>query len=141
MTTNTLTLLLRLAGLLHLGLVCAGLMMPGIVGLRTHVATLPCFIRRLFWVYYSFIGLCLIGFGTLTFFMAGSLAAGSALARAVCIFLAAFWTQRFIAGTFIFDLSPYLTNRWRRVGYHALNLVFIYLPIVYVIAAWKGATR
>jgi hypothetical protein len=32
-------------------------------------------------------------------------------------------------------MRPYLTNRYRRLGYHALNLVFAYLPIVYALAA------
>ena len=54
-----LTALLQLAGLLHLGLTLAGATMPRVVGLRAHVATLPEFVRRLFWVYYGFIGLCL----------------------------------------------------------------------------------
>jgi hypothetical protein len=138
MNTAILTVLLKLAGLLHLGLMCAGLMMPRVVNMRAHLATLPEFIRRLFWVYYAFIGLCLMGFGCLTFIFAGELASGSALVRALCLFFASFWTLRLIAATFIFDLSPYLTNLYRRVGYHALNLAFAYLPVVYLLAAWKG---
>jgi len=139
MNTNTLTLLLKIAGILHLGLLCAGLTMPSVVGLRAHLATLPTFVRRLFWVYYSFIGLCLVSFGLLTFTLAGTLAEGSTLARALCLFLAAFWTLRLIAATFVFDLRPYLTNIYRRTGYHTINLVFVYLPVVYLLAAWKGA--
>ena len=139
MNTNTLTLLLQVAGLLHLGLLCAGLLMPKVVGLREHLATLPSFIRQLFWVYYSFIGLCLVSFGLLTFALAGTLAEGSTLARAFCLFLAAFWTLRLIAATFVFDLGPYLTNVPRRIGYHAINLVFVYLPVIYLLAAWRGA--
>src|SRR6266404_5347143 len=138
MNANTLTLLLQLAGILHLGLLCAGLMMPGVVGLRTHLATLPSFIRRLFWVYYAFIGLCLVSFGCLTFTLASRLADGTVLARALCVFFAAFWTLRLIAATFVFDLSPYLTSIYRRLGYHATNIVFVYLPVVYLLAAWKG---
>lgn len=138
MKTNTLILLLQFAGVLHLGLLYAGLMMPGIVHLRAHLAELPAFIRRLFWVYYSFIGLCLVSFGCLTLALAGTLAEGSVLARALCVFLAAFWTLRLIAATFVFDMRPYLTNVYRRVGYHVINIVFIYLPVVYVLAAWKG---
>ena len=138
MKTNTLILLLQLAGIMHLGLMCAGLMMPGVVNLRAHLGVLPAFIRRLFWVYYSFIGLCLVSFGCLTLTLAGTLAAGSVLARALCVFLAVFWTLRLIAATFVFDLRPYLTSVYRRVGYHVINIVFIYLPVVYVLAAWKG---
>jgi len=138
MNTGTLTFLLRLAGVLHLGLLCAGLLMPGVVNLRAHLAGLPAFIRRLFWVYYAFIGFCLASFGSLTFVLAGPLASGGVLARALCLFLAAFWTLRLIAAAFIFDLRPYLTNVYRRVGYHSINLGFIYLPVVYLLAAWKG---
>src|SRR5262249_53993182 len=138
MKTSTLTLLLHFAGVLHLGLLCAGLMMPRVVGLRTHLATLPAFIRRLFWVYYSFIGFCLACFGWLTFAMAGTLASGGALATALCLFFAVFWIIRLIAASFIFDLSPYLTSVPRQIGYHLTNLVFIYLPVIYLLAAWKG---
>jgi hypothetical protein len=140
MKMSTMTLLLQIAAILHLGLLSAGFMMPRVVNLRAHLALLPIFIRRLFWVYYSFIGLCLVSFGSLTFTLAGTLAGGSILARALCVFFAAFWTLRLIAATFVFDLSPYLTNAHRRLGYRAINVVFIYLPIVYLIAAWKGGT-
>ena len=138
MKTTTLTLLLQIAGVLHLGLMCAGLLMPRVVNMRTHLATLPPFIRQLFWVYYSFIALCLVSFALITFTFAGTLAEGSNLARALCAFFAVFWTVRLIAGTFVFDMRPYLTNSYRRLGYHAINIVFAYLPIVYALAAWKG---
>src|ERR1700704_892266 len=116
-----LTLLLQIAGVLHLGLMCAGLLMPGVVGMRRHLAVLPPFIRQLFWVYYSFIALCLVGFSIITVAFAGTLAAGGPLARALCVFLALFWTLRWIAGTFVFDMRPYLISRSRRLGYHAIH--------------------
>jgi hypothetical protein len=130
-----LTVMLQVAGVLHLGLMCAGLLMPQVVGIRSHLATMPPFIRQLFWVYYSFIALCLVGFSIITIAFADTLAAGSGLARALCAFFAVFWTVRLIAATFVFDMRPYLTNGYRRFGYHALNIVFAYLPIVYTLAA------
>ena len=114
--------------------------MPRAVNLRAHLAALPPFIRRLFWVYYSFIALCLVSFGLITVTLADTLAAGGNLARAICAFLAVFWTIRLIAATFVFDVRPYLTSNLWRLGYHATNIVFIYLPVVYALAAWKGAT-
>jgi hypothetical protein len=132
------TLVLKLTALTYLGLLAAGLLMPDVVGLRQHLAALPKFIRQLFWVYYVFIGLSLICFGLGTFLLADQLAAGTPLARAVCGFLALFWTVRFVAGTFVFDLRPYLTNRWRRLGLAGANLVFTGLPIVYGWVALKG---
>jgi hypothetical protein len=131
-------LILKLTALTYLGLLAAGLLMPGVVRLRQHIGTLPKFIRQLFWVYYAFVGLSLVCFGLGTFFLADQLAAGTPLARAVCGFLALFWSVRFVAGTFVFDLRPYLTNRWRRAGLAAANIVFTCLPIVYGWVALKG---
>ena len=140
--TVDLAMLLKVGGVLHLGLMAAGLMMPQAVGLRTHLTTLPEFIRRLFWVYYGFIALCLVSFSVISFAFADTLAAGSSLARAVCAFLAVFWTLRLLVATFVFDLRPYLTSTSRRIGYHATNIVFAYLPVVYGLAAsrpsWIG---
>ena len=124
-------LILKLAAATHLGLIAAGLMMPKVTGLREHLRPLPPFIRQLFWVYYSFIGLCLISFGLGTFLLASDLSAGTPLARAVCGFLALFWVVRSAAASLIFDLRPYLTNRWRKAGLAAANTVFAALPIVY----------
>jgi hypothetical protein len=135
---NLLILLLQFAGLMHLGLICAGALMPRAVNLKNNLAALPPFIRRLFWVYYTFIALCLASFGLMTFTLAGTLAAGGTLARALCVFLALFWTIRLVAATFVFDVRPYLTNNLWRLGYHATNIVFVYLPLVYAWVAWKG---
>jgi len=130
-----LTLLLQVAGMLHIGLMCAGLLMPQVVGMRRHLGVLPPFLRQLFWVYYAFIALCLVSFSVITIVFAETLAAGGNLARALCAFFALFWTLRLIAGTFVFDVRPYLTTTSRRLGYHAINLAFAYLPIIYALAA------
>ena len=135
--TIDLPFLLRIAGVLHLGLMCAGLLMPRVVDMRVHLSRLPSFLRQLFWVYYAFIGLCLAGFSAMTIGFADTLAGGGGLARALCGFLAVFWTARLIAATFVFDLGPYLTTGYRRAGYHAINAVFAYLPVVYAVAALR----
>ena len=130
-----LSLLLQIAGVMHLGLMAAGLLMPRVVHLHGHLVAMPPFIRQLFWVYYSFIALCLVGFSVMTIVFADTLAAGGPLARALCAFLAVFWTLRLVVATFVFDLRPYLTSDFRRLGYHATNVAFAYLPVVYVLAA------
>ena len=141
MNTSTLTLMLKIAALLHLPLIWAGASMPKAVNLSAHLAILPQFIRRLFLVYFGFIGLMLVGFGSLTFLFADTLAAGKGLALGFCILLTLFWTVRLVAAGFIFDVRPYLTNRFYRVGYHAINLIFIYLLGVYVLAVWHAWNR
>jgi hypothetical protein len=138
MKQSTLTPLIQLAGLAHIGLICAGAAMPRVVNLREHVRVLPDFIRQLFWVYYAFIGLCLVSFGSLSIALALHLSSGSPLARGVCLFLTAFWILRLFVATFVFDVRPYLKGPALRLGYFAANLVFIVLPVVYLLAAWKG---
>jgi hypothetical protein len=138
MNTTTLTHLLQFAGILHLGLLCAGASMPRAVNLRQHIATLPTFIRRLFLVYFIFIGLMLVGFGVLTFLFAGAMAAGEPLGRALCVLMLVFWTIRLGVAAFVFDVEPYLTNWFYRLGYQATNLIFVYLVVVYGLTSWKG---
>ena len=133
-----LAFLLQIAGLLYVGLVWAGATMPRTVGLGDALKALPPFIRRLFWVYYTFIGLLLVGFGALTFLFAAEIAAGEPVARALCILMAVFWAVRLGAAVFVFDVRPYLINRWYRIGYQLTTAVFLYLLIVYVVAAWGG---
>jgi hypothetical protein len=130
--------LLQIAGVLHLGLLCAGASMPRAVGLRNHLATLPPFIRRLFLVYFVFIGLMLVGFGSLTFLFAGAMAAGEPVARALCVLMLVFWLIRLFAAAFVFDVRPYLTGWFYRLGYQATNLVFVYLVAIYAVTVWRG---
>jgi len=73
----TLTILLKLAAVCHLGLIAAGALMPAVVDLWRHVRGLPPFVRQLFKVYYVFIGFILVSFGLLTWFCAEELAGGT----------------------------------------------------------------
>jgi len=141
MKTETLTRLLQFAGVLHLGLIAAGLLMPRAVDLKRHLATLPPFPRQLFWTYYGFIALCLLGFGGLTVILAPQLAQGGSVSASLCLFLAIFWTFRLVAATFILDVTPYLKSRWHHIGYQCTNIVFIFLPLIYLLAAWKGFSK
>jgi hypothetical protein len=131
MTTEI--LLLKLASLTYLGLIAAGLLMPKVTGLWADTKKLSPFAQGLFRTYYAFIGLCLVSFGAGSWIFAAELASGSTLARAVCGFLALFWTVRLAAAIWILDVSPYLTDTWRKVGYQLTNIVFSSLPILY---AW-----
>ena len=130
--------LLKFAALCHLGLLAAGSAMPRAVHLREHLSALPEFIRKLFWVYYTFIGFVLVSFGALTWILAGPIAAGAWPARAVTIVMAVFWTLRLGIGAFVLDERPYLTNWFYRLGFYALNVVFMYLAFVYAAAAIFG---
>ena len=138
MSTSTLTLLLQIAGFLHLGLVWAGATMPRAVNLREHLQSLPPFIRRLFLVYFAFIGLVLVGFGALTFFFANEMAACEPVARGLCSLMLMFWIVRLCVALFVFDVRPYLRTSLYRAGYYATNFVFLYLVVVYALAVIRG---
>ena len=131
-------LILKLAALPHLGLIAAGLLMPRATGLWADAKKLSPFARGLFRTYYAFIGLCLVGFGAGSWFLARELANGTPLARAACGFLAVFWLIRLVAALWVLDVRPYLTNAWWRTGYCTTNLVFSALPFVY---AWVALRR
>ncbi len=131
-----LELLLTFAGILQLCLLTAGAAMSRVTDMRGQLARLSPFLRQLFWVYLGFVGLVLAGFGVLTLLNAEDLAAGTTLARTLCIFIALFWLARLAVQFFVFDVRPYLTSRWLTVGYHATTGVFIYLAVVYAWAAW-----
>ena len=130
--------LLKLAAVLHLGLIAAGLTMPRAVKLKEHLASLPAFIRRLFWVYYTFIGFVLVSFGALTWALAGPMAAGELPARALTFVMAAFWILRLGVGAFILNERPYLTNWFYRLGFYALNAIFVYLAVIYTCTTFFG---
>jgi hypothetical protein len=132
-----LELALKFAALTHLGLIAAGALMPRATGLWSECAKLSPFARTLFRVYYAFIGLCLFSFGLGSWVFADELASGAPFARAVCGFLAAFWTIRWIAATLL-DVKPYLVNGWWRFGYALTNVVFTALPFIYAWGALRG---
>lgn len=131
--------MLKLCALAHLGLIAAGVLMPRVVELQRHLAGLPRFVRQLFWVYYAFVGLCLVSFGLGSYVFASDLVAGTPLARGVCGFLALFWTLRWVVAIAVFDLRPYLRTAWHRIGLYAANSVFTALPFAYGYLALRPA--
>ncbi len=148
MNATVLVLLLQVAGVLHLGLVWAGASLPRVVHLGAHLAVLPEFIRRLVWVYYAFIGFCLVGFGGISFFHAEALASGVPLARAVCGFLCGFWTVRFIVvlfavmtGRFAGEIAAGTNEvgRWLATGIGLFWALRAVLQVTYYSGShWRG---
>jgi len=138
MRGSTLTGLVQIAGILHLGLLVAGGSMAKAVRFREQTAALPPFLRQLFFVYMAFIGLVLAGFGLLTFLFAGEIARGEPLARGLCFLFTVFWGLRLVVASFVFDVRPYLTTPLYRLGYWATNAVFVYLLAVYAFASCRG---
>ena len=127
--------LIQLGGLVHFAILIASALTPGVLEWRRHLANLPPLLRRLFWVYGSFIVLVIVSFGTISLAHAGALASGDPLARSVSGVIAIFWAARLAVQWFVFDATPFLTNALLKLGYHTLTVAFVALTLIYGRAA------
>lgn len=134
---RTLEFSLRCAGLMHFAVLLASALTPRALDWRSNLASLHPFLRRLFWVYGSFIVLVIVSFGTLTLLFAPRLASGDELGSALAAVIAVFWLARLGVQLFVFDARPFLTNWFYKTGYHALTLVFIFFVLVFGSAALR----
>ena len=132
--------IIRGCGFVHCCILIASAMVPRVLDWRSQLAPLHSFLRRLFWVYGVFIVMTIVGFGAISIGCAAEIVAGSPLARAFCGLVAFFWLVRLVVQFFIFDASEFLTTWWLRLGYHALTVAFMILPVPYGMIAlgiWK----
>jgi hypothetical protein len=123
--------LLLVGGLLHFVILIASALTPRVLDWRRNLAALDPFLRRLFWVYGSFIVLVIVSFGIVTLFHADELASGAPLPRSVCGIIAIFWLARLAVQFCVFDARPFLTSTLLRLGYHGLTLLFTVLVFIY----------
>jgi hypothetical protein len=127
--------LLQLAAVLQLSILVASALVPRVLDWRTNLSALHPFLRRLFWVYGSFIVCVIVGFALLTFAHSGAMAEGEPVARSLCVFIALFWAARLVVQFAVFDPRPFLTNWFYKLGYHGLPLIFTALVVSYGWAA------
>ncbi|HET6328167.1 MAG TPA: hypothetical protein VFG04_26015 [Planctomycetaceae bacterium] len=132
---HTLELLILVGGVLHFGILLASALVPKVLDWKLSLGQLDRLSRQLIWVHGAFIVLVIVGFGLLSVIYPSILAAGSPLARGLCLFIAVFWGLRLLVQFFVFDAKPFLKTRLLRTGYHALTLVFTYHVCVYSWAA------
>ena len=114
------------SGVLHFGTLLASVAVPQVLDWRHELRKLDAMSRKLIWVHGVFLMLTIIGFGLLALLFPADLASHTPLARALCGFIAFFWAARLFIQFFIFDAKPFLKNRFLKLGYHGLTLVFIY---------------
>jgi hypothetical protein len=122
--------LIFFSGVLHFGTLLASAAVPQVLDWKGELRKLDGLSRQLVWVHGLFIVLTIIGFGALTLLRSADLATGTPLARAVCGFIALFWSARLGIQFFVFDAKRFLTSRLLKVGYHGLTLVFLYQAVV-----------
>ncbi len=128
--------LLNVAAVLQFALLSAGAAMSKVTAMPVHLAGLPVFLRQLFWVYLGFIGFVIAGFGVVTVVFANELPSGIPLARGFCLFAGLFWLGRLALQWLVFDVRPYLVNRWLKLGHWVTTATFAFLAAVYAHVAW-----
>jgi hypothetical protein len=134
-----LEILLIIGGILHFGTLLGSAQVPRELRFREELPKLPPLMRHWILVAGGYVVLCILGFGTISLCMPSHLASGEPLARAICGFIALFWSLRLMIQFFLFDARPYLRNWFLRVGYHGLTVVFLYHTVVYGAAAlWRS---
>ena len=126
---------LLVAGLLHLAITSAGLVMTLVLDWRKNLTPLCALTRHIIWTHGGFVLLTIVGFGVVSLALPGPLASGEPLARAVCGFIAAFWAIRLFVAFFLFDATPHLTRTSLKLGYHGLTVVFVFFVACYGAAA------
>ena len=131
----TMERLILIGGVLHLGILIASALTPGVLDWKRELGKLRPLSRQLVWVHGVFIVLTIIGFGVISIVAPRELASGTMLARAVCAFVAVFWLCRLGVQFFVFDARPFLTKAYLKLGYHGLTIVFLILVATYGFAA------
>jgi hypothetical protein len=130
----TLADIIRLAGVGQLGVLVASSLVPFRLNWKRDLAALPTLHRQMYWTYGGYVVLGIVALGGISLGCAAELAAGSGLARSLCVYGAAFWGIR-LSLQAVFDVKPHLTAAWLRAGYHLLTVLFLSFTAVYVYAA------
>ena len=134
-TARTLEIAVILGGLAQLAIASTSLLIPRLLGWREEVRRLRPLTRQVFWTYAGYILGTNVAFGLLSLLGARALVDGSALARAVCGFMAAYWLVRLVLQFAVYDRSEAAGRplfRWAELVYAT---GFAYLAAVYAAAA------
>src|SRR3982750_4014622 len=115
---------IRMAGVGQLSILVASSLVPFRLQFKRDLAVLPTLHRQLYWTYGGYVVLGIVALGVISLACADELAAGSRLARAVCIYGAVFWGFRLCLQA-VFDVKPHLTAWWLTAGYHLLTVLFL----------------
>ncbi len=125
--------LVWLAGVIHAGIVIANFPLPRRLRVHENLASVPVFLRQIFYVHWVYIVLVVGFFSGLCFGFAGDLAGASALGRFMSAFLCGFWLLRIFLQCLYYDREIRRANR----GLDALYLLS--LVVLVCIFGWVVA--
>jgi hypothetical protein len=133
---TTVILLIRLLGLAQLISFAAIFYAPINLHWDAELARLPRLLRQMCNVYQAYTGATIVALGLVSLCCAPDLAARTPLARAVCLYTAAFWGVRLILQR-TYDFAPHLKTPFLRLGYHTLTALFIIFTTAYTSLALR----
>jgi len=136
MTHESLTLLMRVAGVAQLGILVAAALVPSRLKWTAELSRLSRLNRQMHWVYGGYIVLSIAAFALISIFHAEELASRSGLARGLCMYIAVFWGIRVVL-QFVFDVQEHLATWWLKLGYHTLTILFVALTALYGMTAFS----
>ena len=119
------------AGLAHFAVLVASALVPQVLDWKSDLARVAPLTRRLVWVHGWYIVGVIVFFGVLGSTMSGALAAGTPLARAICGFIALFWTARIALQYRVLYEKKLMRDARVRAGYHGLTCLFAFFVLVF----------
>jgi hypothetical protein len=132
-------LLVRLAGLGQIGLAAVSLAIPRILRWREGLAGLRPIHRQLFWTYAAYVFGTNVAMGALSALAPRLLTGGTPLARAVALFIAAYWGVRLGIQLLWLDRTDLPRAAWARAAEVILVVLFASWTTIYAAAAAIGA--
>ena len=132
----TLTLHLKLCGLLLLTLAALQPAIAKYLGWKEELAGVSLFTRQVFFVHAGFITLILVQFGVLSLMFPQTLIERTTLARLVLAGFVMFWGLRLVAQHFIYSPKVWRGDRFRTAMHVVFSGLWIYLVAVYAVALW-----
>jgi hypothetical protein len=133
-----LRMMLILGGLAHFALLPISLAVPRVLNWKEELACLRPFLRRLVWTYGAFIVLANLGFGVVTLVGVDDIVNGTRAGIAFAAFVAIYWTVRLGVQYAYFDWSDFPQGAVHKGARYLLDLLFLYLVVVYGYAAVHG---
>jgi hypothetical protein len=126
---------IQLAGGIQIAIIAANVPLPGRLRVRQHLASVPKFLRQIFFVHWFYIVLVLGFFSALCLVFPHELAGGSSLGRFVSGFIAAFWLVRIVLQLTYYDKGVRRENRLLDAMY---VVALMLLTLIFSFAALGG---
>ncbi len=119
-------------------IVIGSLAIPYVLQWRKQVAGLRPLTRQVFWTYAGYIWSTNLFFAIISILLPHELLGKSALAMAVCLFIALYWAARVVIQFTYFDRSDAPQGWFYQVAEAMLVLLFVTFTCVYGYAVWHN---